>query len=114
MLNIAVYYNAVITTAAYVLLLVLGWKMYRFTLVNLKLSGKSVSSQEKKSAELNRQLNRVLIIQANDLDKFLNKYIQEIDLANLLLKNLQYMCFSRKCLSTSHKSKMQKTIYYYV
>lgn len=48
------------------------------------------------------------------LDKFLNKFIQEIDLANLLLKNLQNMCFSRKCLSISHKSKMQKTIYYYV
>ena len=61
MFSIAFLYNTFIDTVAYILLMVLGWKMHRYTLANLKLNG--VSDQERKSAELNRQLNQVLIIQ---------------------------------------------------
>ena len=60
---IAVFYNVLINTSAYILLLVLGWKMHRYTVTNLQLNG--VSSQQRKSAQLNRQLNHVLIIQVH-------------------------------------------------
>ena len=61
--NLGVFYNVLIYMAAYILLLVLGWKIHRYTVANLQLIG--VSIQERRRAVLNRQLNRVLIIQVN-------------------------------------------------
>ena len=85
---IAVFYNALINTSAYILLLVLGWKMHRYTIANLQLTG--VSSQQRKSAELNCQLNRVLIIQVYIV------FIHTKRKIRVLCNNIGFLCARHK------------------
>lgn len=53
-------YLDITSTVAYIVLLVLGWKTQRFISNNTKVTNKKGSQ---KNVELNKQLNRTLIIQ---------------------------------------------------
>lgn len=56
---IGFYYTISVTTIAYIILIVLGWRMHRFVKRELEIA----QSGMKKSAKLNSQFTRTLLIQ---------------------------------------------------
>ena len=57
----AFFYDITGCTLAYILLIILGWKMHKF--VRSTMTGAGLAYAKKKNAELNRQLTRTLILQ---------------------------------------------------
>jgi hypothetical protein len=59
----AFYYNIITCLLGYLLILVLGYLMHRFVRQNMN----GASNSRKKTLELQRQLTRLLIVQANKI-----------------------------------------------
>jgi hypothetical protein len=62
LLKYGLYYNIVTCTLAYVLMIILGWRIHRF--IRLNLRGSTTDKQKQRTLDIQRQLTRVLIIQA--------------------------------------------------
>ena len=71
-MSAAYYYNSATCLAAYLLLLILGWRMHHF--VHRNLNGNGIN--QTKIRELNIQLTRTLIIEVKcDFTQFLSIFI---------------------------------------
>jgi hypothetical protein len=62
LLKYGLYYNIVTCTLAYVLMIIPGWRIHRF--IRLNLRGSTTDKQKQRTLDIQRQLTRVLIIQA--------------------------------------------------
>lgn len=59
LINGAFYFNIASCVVAYMVILILGWRMHRFVRLNLK----GIGSSQKRARELNAQLTLTLVIQ---------------------------------------------------